>query len=344
MFHSARLKLTAWYLLIIMTVSILFSGIIYQVLTLEINRFDRMHRLRIQEQLEEGIDMPPPPGPQRIRTMIEDPELVEETKQRVLFSLLVLNGSILAISGVLGYILAGRTLKPIQEMTDEQKRFISDASHEIKTPLTSLKTAFEVFLRSKKKNIKEAEEIIEDSIAEVDKLQSLSDALLKLSNFEKPNPSVMNDTFSIDTVIKKAVKKANYLAKTKQITIKQDIKPFTMKGNQDSIVDLLVIILDNAIKYSPEKSTIEVRTNSSTTTGNIEIKDPGIGIDEKDLKHIFERFYRSDSARTKSNGNGYGLGLSIAKKIVELHKGHISASSKTGKGTAITIQFPLTKI
>lgn len=344
MFHSARLKLTAWYLLIIMTVSILFSGIIYQVLTLEINRFDRMHRLRIQEQLEEGIDMPIPPGPQRIRTMFADPELIEETKQRVLSSLLILNGSILVISGVLGYMLAGRTLKPIQEMTDEQKRFISDASHEIKTPLTSLKTAFEVFLRSKKKTIKEAEEIIEDSIAEVDKLQSLSDALLKLSNFEKPNPSVMNETISIEAVIKKAVKKTSYLAKTKNITITQNIQTFSIKGNQDSIVDLLVIILDNAIKYSHERSTIEVQTNISASTGSIEIRDHGIGIDETDLKHIFERFYRSDTARTKSNRNGYGLGLSIAKKIVSLHKGHISASSKPGKGTTVTIQFPLVRI
>ena len=86
MFRSARLKLTAWYLLIIMTVSILFSAIIYQVLTLEITRFDRMHRLRIQEQLEEGIISPQPPGQHRIRAMIEDPELIEETKRRILYS------------------------------------------------------------------------------------------------------------------------------------------------------------------------------------------------------------------------------------------------------------------
>lgn len=343
MFHSARLKLTAWYLLIIMSVSILFSGIIYRVLTIEITRFERMHRLRIQEQLEEGIEIPPPPVPQRIRDMIEDPELVEETKERVLYSLLILNGSILFVSGVLGYLLAGRTLRPIKEMTDEQKRFISDASHEIKTPLTSLKTAFEVFLRSKKKNIKEAEEIIQDSIAEVDKLQSLSDALLRLSNFEKPNPSIMNDQISIDKAVRAAVKKASYLAKSKSISIETHIEEFTIKGNYDSIVDLIVIILDNAVKYSSEKTSIEIASKGTSSGGIIEIKDHGIGIQQQDLKHVFERFYRSDAARTKTHGNGYGLGLSIAKKIVTLHNGQISVTSESGKGTTITVQLPISK-
>jgi len=343
MFHSARLKLTAWYLLIIMFVSILFSGIIYQVLTMEITRFERMHRLRIQEELQDDIDLPPPPGQKRIRAMIEDPELIEETKQRLLYSLIVLNGSIIVISGVLGYLLAGRTLKPIKEMTDEQIRFISDASHEIKTPLTSLKTASEVFLRSKKKNMKEAEEIILDSIAEVDKLQTLSDALLKLSNFEKPNPAVINEIITIDNAVSKAIKKANYLATSKHITIKKKVITFTMRGNQDSVIDLLVSLLDNAIKYSSENAIVEVNTKVSSSIGIIEIKDHGIGIDPKDLKHVFERFYRSDTARTKSGNNGYGLGLSIAKKIVEMHKGQISASSDTDKGTTITLQFPVIK-
>ncbi len=342
MFHSARLKLTAWYLLIIMTVSILFSGIIYQVLTMEITRFDRMHRMRIQQELQGEIEFPPP-GPQRFRAMMEYPELIEETKQRVLNSLLILNGSILVVSGVLGYLLAGRTLRPIKDMTDEQKRFISDASHEIKTPLTSLKTAFEVFLRSKKKNMKEAEKIIQDSVAEVDKLQSLSDALLKLSHFEKPNPALINEMISIDNAVSKAIKKTANLAKIKRITIKKNLQTFTMKGNQESIVDLLVILLDNAIKYSSDNKTVEIATRSSSSVGIIEIRDHGIGISPNDIKHIFERFYRSDTARTKSGKNGYGLGLSIAKKIVEIHKGQISASSETDKGTTITLHFPVTK-
>ncbi len=344
MFRSARLKLTTWYLLIIMSVSILFSGIIYRVLTLEITRFDRMHRTRIQEQLEEGRYIPLPPGQQRLRAMMEDPELVEESKERVLYALIVLNSSILLISGVLGYLLAGQTLRPIKEMTDEQKRFISDASHEIKTPLTSLKTAFEVFLRSKKKTITEAQEIIEDSVAEIDKLQSLSDALLRLSNFEKPNQTVLDDVISMDTVVKEAMKKVSYLAKKKHIAINHTGDSFTLKGNRDSIVDLVVIILDNAIKYSSEKSVIDIKTKNASSAGMIEIQDYGMGIDKIDLQHIFERFYRSDWARTKSNGNGYGLGLSIAKKIVEMHKGQISASSEPKKGTVISIRFPIINV
>ena len=149
MFNSARLKLTAWYLLGIMCISILFSSIIYRGLMSEVNRFEQIQRFRFERRLEEGeivpktiiFKLPPPiPGSQ---------ELIEETEKRILIMLITVNAGIFIISGLLGYVLAGRTLKPIKEMMDEQNRFISDASHEFRTPLTSLKSGFEVFLRNK---------------------------------------------------------------------------------------------------------------------------------------------------------------------------------------------------
>ncbi|QQS44219.1 HAMP domain-containing histidine kinase [Candidatus Roizmanbacteria bacterium] len=263
-----------------MSVSILFSGIIYRVLTLEITRFDRMHRTRIQEQLEEGRFIPLPPGQQRLRAMMEDPELVEESKDRVLYALIVLNSSIFVISGVLGYLLAGQTLLPIKEMTDEQKRFISDASHEIKTPLTSLKTAFEVFYAAKRKLLQKLKKSYRTVLP---KLISFNLFLMHSSDSRtlKTESVCIDDIISIETVVNEATKKVSYLAKSKHIAIKHAGDSFTMKGNRDSIVDLVVIILDNAIKYSSEKSVIDIKTTNVFSAGTIEIQDYGMGIDKR---------------------------------------------------------------
>jgi len=159
MFHSARLKLTAWYLLIIMIISAMFSLVIYKVLSNEIERFERVQRFRIERRLETGLRR----FPNQIR--ITNPELIEETKQRILLMLIAINLGILIISGGLGYLLAGRTLKPIKEMVDEQNRFISDASHELRTPLTSLKTAMEVTLRDKNLSLLSAKKTIKKLIS-----------------------------------------------------------------------------------------------------------------------------------------------------------------------------------
>src|SRR3989344_3853916 len=129
MFKSARLTLTAWYLAIIMVISIAFSLMIYRVLLIEVIRFERAQRVRIERRMQ-FFNSPIPVSL----------ELIEEIKQRLIFRLFMVNIGIMVISGGLGYFLAGRTLKPIKEMVDEQNRFISDASHELRTPLTSLKS------------------------------------------------------------------------------------------------------------------------------------------------------------------------------------------------------------
>jgi len=316
-----------------MLVSALFSGIIYQVMTMEINRFEKTRRLKIIDQLEHNFV---PQGPKRFQALLEDPDLINETKTRILFSLLVLNSGIIVIGGFAGYFLAGRTLKPIQKMTDEQNRFISDASHEIKTPLTSLKTAFEVFLRSDKKPISEAIEIIADSIHEVDKLQILSESLLQLAQFENVSSKGQQKKLKINSLIKTALKKVQYLAKAKGIKIKKNIEDFSLKIDETSVVDLLVIILDNSIKYSPKNSEIEIK---STSNGAITIKDNGVGIAPTDLPHIFDRFYRADKSRSSDSKNGYGLGLSIAQKIANSQNIGVSVESKIDKGTTFKLTF-----
>ena len=151
MFQKTRIKLTAWYLLIIMLVSISFSAVIFKMLTAELDRLEHVEILRIQRQF------PPPP-------LLLDPETIEEVKGRLLLRLLSVNLFILAGSALAGYFLAGRTLRPIAEMIEEQNRFISDASHELRTPLTALKSEIEVNLRNKNMTLVESKNLLRSNL------------------------------------------------------------------------------------------------------------------------------------------------------------------------------------
>jgi len=331
MFHSARLKLTVWYLLIIMFISLAFSATIYRILTNEVERFAGMQRHRIENRLQ-NLNLPPPP-------IISDPDLIIEVRQRVLLMLAEINFFIFVVSGALGYFLAGQTLRPIAQMVDEQNRFISDASHELRTPLTALKTSMEVNLRDKELTLDQAKKIIRGSIDQVNKLSSLSNSLLELAQYQVNNHKFFKAIF-LKKIVDEVVKKLTPLAEKKQIVIKRKIIEAKINANQESLSNLFTILLDNAIKYSPANSQITVSSKRVDKSIFISIKDQGMGIDKKDLPHIFDRFYRADSARSKADRGGYGLGLSIAKKIVEIHQGAITVDSQINKGTVFTIKFP----
>lgn len=344
MFNSARLKLTAWYLLIIMAILILFSGIIYKLLMMEFDRFEKAQRYRFEKRLVEG-EIVTPDG-RRIKVVSPphiaiNSELINETSNRIIIMLVTINSGIVIIAGMLAYVLAGRTLQPIKDMVDEQNRFISDASHEIRTPLTSLKSAFEVFLRNRQATVKEAKIVIAESIDEVDKLQSLSDALLQLAQYERPISHSEFKKVEIHKVLLEAVQRVKPMSDNKNIQIIYEKSTVRMEGDRYSLTDLFVILLDNAIKYSPLHATIQIEVKRKDKHVIIAVHDEGIGIDEKDIPYIFDRFYRADKARTKKEENGYGLGLSIAKKIVDLHEGSISVKNNVEKGTTFVVKLPI---
>ena len=320
MFDTARIKLTLWYLLIITLITCAFTGIIYGYVSREIERFERTQRVRLYR----GLPFPVP---------VVDPDLLEETRHRILLTLVLADVVIISASGALGYFLAGRTLAPIKTMVDEQNRFVSDASHELRTPLASLKTAMEVHLRDKNPTLDSSHELISQSLAEVNRLQYLSDGLLRLTHSQSRITNL-----SLADVAQAAVKKIAPLARRKHIDIKNEISSVRLRAATDQLTELFVILLDNAVKYSPTKTTVILSSQKTDSQVEIKIADQGQGIASKDLPHIFDRFYRADSSRSSS---GYGLGLSIAKHIVASHHGTISATSKPGRGSTFTILLPL---
>jgi two-component system sensor histidine kinase CiaH len=349
MFKSARLKLTGWYLLIIMLISIFFSTVIYARMAGELKR--GFHRAEIRLEAEElGISLPRgfpshledlPPRLREISPRFLFVEDLEAAKRRLRLNLLMVNGLILGVSAVVGYFLAGKALKPLEEAIVEQKRFVADTSHELHTPLTALKTSMEVALRDKKMSLAEAKRVIKSNLEDIDGLQSLSNNLLRLANYQDNGQSLVFKDVNIAEVVKNAHRKVLPLAKEKSIEIKTEVKKQMIQANKESLEEMLLIFLDNAVKYTPRGGKVTVTTKSDRKNLVIKVKDTGIGISQEDLPHIFDRFYRVDQSRSKSKVAGFGLGLSLAKRIVGWHQGSIEVSSAVGKGTTFTAKLPL---
>lgn len=333
MFHSARLTLTAWYVLIIMVICLLFSVAFYHVSTREIQRL--INRMSLEQQVESSLsprELPPRP---RNAPSLEE---LRELKHRSLVSLILLNILLLVGSGTASYFLAGKTLQPIKNMMAEQQEFIANASHELRTPIATLRAEMEGSLLEKKISDTQARALIRSNLEELGTLQELTNALLQLAHFNVPNDKVLTEKIVIKQLVAAARKKISPLAKEKQILITTHVPNLVIHGNRQSLTTALVILLENAIKYSSSASPITISAEQTAKLVAIHITDHGIGITKTDIPHIFERFYRADKSRSQTNG--YGLGLSIAKQIIAAHHGSITVSSIVGNGSTFTIQLP----
>jgi signal transduction histidine kinase len=247
---------------------------------------------------------------------------------------------ILILSSVASYFFARWTLRPIEDVMESQSRFTADASHELKTPLTAMKSEIEVSLRDKKLGSSQAKELLLSNLEEIGKLETLSSALLELAKFEGKGKENFKEV-SLPDIITSAYEKLERIAQAKDIEFKNDLKELKVSGDKQQLIELFVILLDNAIKYSPDGSEIKIVIKKEMRHLEISIQDQGVGIKKEDLPHIFDRFYRADSSRTKGKTSGYGLGLAIARQIVKLHDGSISAESLVGKGSTFRVKLPL---
>jgi len=333
-FHNASLKLTSLYLIIIMAISLIFSLGFYQVSVTELERgirhqpgpIGQIMRTRNAELLNQLID--------------EQEDAVVAARARLQANLILINIFILLGGGMLSYVLARRTLKPIEEMHEAQSRFTADASHELRTPIAAMRLENEIALSDNSLTLKYAKELLQSNIEELDKLTKLSEGLLQLAQLD--NESIETYNVKVRNIVSQAIERIAKEAENKKhkiVTSKIDGGLITV--NEIAAVEALVILLDNAVKYSPNKSEISVTTKRSKTELEILVKDSGIGITPDAQAHIFDRFYRADSSRNKNTADGYGIGLSIAKSVVESHSGTISVESTVGSGSTFTLSFPV---
>lgn len=248
----------------------------------------------------------------------------------------------LAVSLTIGSFLAWLSLKPIQKSWEKQAQFAQDASHELRTPLAVLQTQLELLFRKPGHTIEEESEGIYKSLNEVKRMNKLVGDLLTLSRADSNERLIEKKSFDIGELVSFVAEQFQPIAELKEITLKCTAEPLHFTGDKDRLHQLLLILLDNAVKYTGEKGQVAISCKKEAHAVQIEVKDSGIGIPEGDLPKIFDRFYRSDKSRTRKEG-GTGLGLSIAEWIVKAHKGDIKAVSTVGKGTAFIVRLPIGK-
>ena len=255
-----------------------------------------------------------------------------------IISLAVFVGIMLSI--ITSYILAQKTLEPLRENIIKQMEFVQNASHELRTPLTIIQAKQELLLQEPNAKIIDKSEDIILTLNETKRLTKLIKDLMILSRADAKKMSLQKENINIDEYIKEVIGPYSEIAQMQEKEIILDLN-YNMDIDVDTsrFYQLMIILLDNAIKYTETKDKIEIKTYLKDNKFIMEVKDTGIGVSDEGLKRIFERFYREDKARSRETG-GSGLGLSIADFIVTSHGGNIRASHNKPKGTVFTIRLP----
>ncbi len=271
--------------------------------------------------------------------------LINVDSERMLLAwyLQIIGYSIVIICGlsiIVSYYISIKTLEPLKESMTKQMEFVQNVSHELRTPLTIIQAKQELLLQEPNAKIIDKTEDIALTLSETKRLSKLVKDLLVLSRADNQKMTIQKEQVNIDEYIKEIISPYIDVAELEEKKIKLNLE-YNMDISIDTnkIYQLIIILLDNAIKYTETGDEIQINTYSKDNKCVIEIKDTGIGVSDEGLKRIFERFYREDSARNRETG-GTGLGLSIANMIVTAHNGTIKATHNQPKGTVFTIRLP----
>lgn len=331
MFRSATFKLTVWYLMIILAISIMFSLVVYRLAVNELASGLSHQSARFSDEFPAFSSNP------QLRIKGE----LASGRQEIVSNLVLFNVLVFVTAGFGSYALARRTLEPIEQAHEQQKRFTADVSHELRTPLTALKMETEVALLDTSLTTAQLRQALRSNLEEAGKLELLTNNLLKLTKLELDELQETFTTVKLSSAVGAAVEQLAPLANAKSIDIKVDTDDeLFVKGDASTLTQLFVILLDNAIKYSPVQKAVTIAMTPADRSAVVTISDQGSGIEKTALEHVFERFYRANKARTNGTTEGYGLGLSIAKHIADMHQGTITLSSRLGHGTTATIRLP----
>lgn len=249
---------------------------------------------------------------------------------------------VLLLASFGGYILARKSLEPIASMVNEQQRFIADASHELRTPLAVLRGETEVAL-GKTRTVEEYQESLTLIQEEAERLSRIVEDLFILARQPIQSPTALiKEPVSLTEVVKDCARAAQVLATRKGVRLKleNDSTPIALNADEELIKRMILNLLDNAVKYTPEGGEISLALEKHNGSAEIVVRDTGIGLSQTDQQRVFDRFYRVDKARSRALG-GAGLGLSIVRSIVEAHGGNITIDSTPRHGSSFTVSLPL---
>ena len=276
---------------------------------------------------------------------------------RLLAGLLALGAAGAALVGATSWWLAGRSLRPAQLAWEQQQVFVASASHELRTPLTLLRASTEVALRSLPADDADRRELLQDALHETDHMSKLVEDLLLLSRLDAGRLQIVAEAIPLPDLLTDIQRQVGRLAEERGVDLALQAQPCVAWGDTIRLRQVLLIVLDNALHHTPPGGSITIRAAADhrpaadhraakvapfgarrPSAVTIEVEDTGAGIPPEHLPHVFDRFYRADSARGAS-GNA-GLGLSIARGLVEAQHGRIAIASRHGHGTRVTITLP----
>jgi signal transduction histidine kinase len=276
-----------------------------------------------------------PDGRMALIQVARSTEPEHEALSKLLVGLLIGGAGGLALAGIGGWWLAGKSLQPVQTAFERQHAFVADASHELRTPLAVIRANAE-FLEEQQPENAEVREII----SETDRLSLLVDALLAVAR-DDDSARAHHAPVDLSEVVGATVAAMAPLAEEHGLELTH-AEPTTLMvlGDRDQLRQVLVILLDNAVRYTPEGGRIHVQARPDGREALLTVHDTGVGIPAEALERVFERFYRGDEARNRQSG-GVGLGLAIARELVTRHGGRISVTSTEGAGSTFEIRLPL---
>jgi len=340
MFRSARLKLTLFYLAALLVFSLASTNIVRLLAENQFDQSDAAQRGEVEHLFSHGFAIRLPLGNNMFQYNSVQQTQNGLAKQQLARELIWTNIGALVLGGIFSYWFAGRTLHPIEEAHKAQARFASDASHELRTPLTNMKVENEVFLRQRHFSENEARDLIGSNLEEVERLENLSTSLLDLTRYNQVPLDLK--ALAIGQLVDEAVTRAQKHAKARKVTITKNLPDARIEGHYDSMLQLVGIILDNAIKYGPERGVVAIQGNREGANYVVSVTDQGSGIAPADLPHIFDRLYRGDKARS-SKVSGYGLGLALAREIAEANHITITVRNNKGGGARFALNLNIAK-
>ena len=321
MFDRARLRLTLWYLVILAIIVFLLSFALYDLLA-----------AIIQQAEADTLDPALRRGVARFFARIA-------SNQRTLaLEIAAIDLGVLILAALGAYVLAGRTLRPIQENMDRQQRFAAAASHELRTPLTVLQGTMEVALL-RERTPAEYQRILSDAVDEAGRMGALIGDLLAVARAESDATALTLEPLDLREAARAAVEGVRPLAVRKGQTLDVDLAtPLPVRGDAVKLRQALTNLLDNAVTYTPQGGSIRLSGYLARGQAAVAVRDTGPGIEPRHLSRLFEPFYRVDTARGGGEGHA-GLGLALAAWIAHAHGGHLAVESRAG--AVFTLTLPL---
>lgn len=257
-------------------------------------------------------------------------------RKNTIEKLIIFNLTVLVGGATLCYYLARRTLAPIEAVAVAQSRFASDASHEFRTPLTIMQAENEEGLTVPGLPT-QTKRLLTSNLEEIERLSSVSEGLLQLAR----NETLIMRPVWADDISNEAVNRIAKVAQERHVSVEDTWPHLQVLANDQALIQLLLILLDNAIKYSPAKSTVYLESSRTDKQVQLQVRDEGIGISTEDLPYLFNRFYRASQPSTDSHPKSHGLGLSIARKLADQLHCKLSVESGVGQGSTFTIILKL---